>query len=381
MSLFKPARENIASTFKAGVFGEAGSGKTYTMTSFAIGFLKDLKERDPERAAKPIYFIDTENGSDFVLPRFEMEGFPDVRTLKTRAFTDLVPALQEAEKNGSILLIDSITHFWQELVEAYQKKNNRRFGLNMQDWNVLKSTWSRFTTAYIASGCHVLMAGRAGFEYEFTVDEDSGKKEIEKSGVKMKAESGLAYEPNLMIYLQRQQEMDGKDVAKTWHTATVVKDRTSTIDGMIFKDPTYENIQPHVACLALGGFNNSVDTSRNSDVIIPKTTGKTDWQVDQEEKERILEEVVDVMQKHRPGQSAADKEGRAAMFEKHFGTRTFSRIQQMDLKTVRAARDALWLELEGKPYAITLPDHIKNPPSPLEGELLPSEQPEYQAIN
>lgn len=355
MSLFKPARQNVSSTFKAGVFGEAGSGKTFTLTSFSVGFLQDLQKRDPERASKPVYFLDTENGSDFVLPRFEAAGFPDVLSLKTRAFTDLVPALKEAEKNGSMLIIDSITHFWQELVEAYLKRNPRSRGLQMNDWNALKNQWARFTTAYIASDCHILMAGRAGFEYDFNVDDETGKKEIEKSGVKMKGESGLAYEPNLMIYLQRQQEMDGKDVSKTWHTATVVKDRTSTIDGKTFKDPTYLDIQPHIACLALGDKNNSVDVTRNSEDSMPMNTGKTEWQRDQEEKERVLDEVEQLLVKHYPGQTAENKSKKGELVEEFFGTRSWERVKQFSLKVTIAARDGMWLKLEEKPYAITLP--------------------------
>lgn len=371
MSLFKPARENIAATFKAAVFGEAGSGKTFTATQFAIGFLNELKVRDPERAAKPIYFIDTENGSDFMIPVLEQAGFKDVRTLKTRAFTDLVPALKEADAEGSILIIDSITHFWVELVDSFTSRNKRPKGLAMSDWGFLKKKWGEFTTAYIASGGHIIMAGRAGFEYEFGENEDTGKKEIEKSGVKMKGESGMAYEPNLMVYMQRQQEMDGKDVAKTWHTATIVKDRTTMIDGQTFKDPTYENIAPHVACLALGTKVNSVDVNRTSEHAIPNANGKGDWQLEQEEKERILEEIKDVLSKHFPGSSAAEKEQRAQKFESHFGTRTWSRIEQMDLNTVKTARNALWLELEGKPYAITLPQ----PKDTFGGDFLPGDGP------
>lgn len=372
MSIFKPAEQNISTNFKAGFFGEAGSGKTMTMALTAIGFLNDLRKFDPERAAKPVYFLDTENGSDFLLPRFKAAGH-NLMTAKTRAFTDLIPALLDAEKNASLLMIDSQTHFWKELVASYTARNRRTKGLQMLDWGNLKGEWQKFTDKFISVDCHIMLAGRAGFEYDFNVDEESGKKEMERSGVKMQGESNMAYEPNLMVYMQRRQEMDNKNVAKTWHTATIVKDRTAMIDGMTFDNPDYEAFKPHVDCLALGQKSVSVDTERTSFHAMPFTNGKSDWQRDQEEKERILEEIKDVLSKHIPGAGAADKEARAQKFEKHFGTRTWSRIEQMDLQTVKAARDALWLELEGKEYAITLPAHIANPPSQIEkdGDYLP----------
>ena len=82
---------------------------------------------------RPALFLDTETGSDWITPLFNEEGI-ELHTAKTRAFVDLVPAIQEAEKNGSVLIIDSITHFWTELTESYAKKKNRRYGLQFQDW-------------------------------------------------------------------------------------------------------------------------------------------------------------------------------------------------------------------------------------------------------
>ena len=92
MSLFTKA-ENSSSFLKMGMMGFAGSGKTYTATSVAIGLHKLAK------AKKPIFFLDTETGSDWVKPRIEAAGV-ELFTAKTRAFRDLLEAVPEAEENA-----------------------------------------------------------------------------------------------------------------------------------------------------------------------------------------------------------------------------------------------------------------------------------------
>ena len=107
MSIFKTGELEMA-YLKMGLYGGAGSGKTFTASDIAIGLHKFVK------AKKPIYFIDTETGSDFVLDKFEKAKIK-LQVAKSRAFMDLVAGVDEAEKDGSIILIDSITHFWNEL--------------------------------------------------------------------------------------------------------------------------------------------------------------------------------------------------------------------------------------------------------------------------
>ena len=55
-----------------------------------------------------------------VKPRIETAGI-ELFTAKTRAFRDLLEAVPEAEANGSVLLVDSLTHFWVELTDAYMR--------------------------------------------------------------------------------------------------------------------------------------------------------------------------------------------------------------------------------------------------------------------
>ena len=88
-----------------GIMGFAGSGKTYTATATAIGLVSHMRDLKVASSAKPLFFLDTETGSDWVKPRIEKAGVP-LYTAKTRCFTDLVDAVKEAELNASMLLVE-----------------------------------------------------------------------------------------------------------------------------------------------------------------------------------------------------------------------------------------------------------------------------------
>jgi hypothetical protein len=121
MSLFNPA-ETTTAFLKMALMGFQGSGKSYTAALTAIGLAKLIQAR------KPVFFLDTEKGSDWVKPMFERAGV-ELFTAKTRAFTDLVAAIPEAEANGSVLIVDSLTHFWVELCETYSARKATEYNL------------------------------------------------------------------------------------------------------------------------------------------------------------------------------------------------------------------------------------------------------------
>ena len=51
-----------------------------------------------------------------------------------------------------------------------------------------------------------------------TTDEESGKKNLEKTGIKMKAKGELGYEPSLLVLMEREMDMAKMEVR---HTARV----------------------------------------------------------------------------------------------------------------------------------------------------------------
>jgi len=341
MALFKKA-ENTQAYLKAGFLGFAGDGKTYTATNLAIGLVELMRQRGLEAGDKPVFFLDSETGSDWVAPRFKAADI-ELQTAKTRAFTDLLAAMREAEKGASVMIIDSISHFWRELCDAYARRRNRT-RLQFQDWAYLKAEWQKFTDLYINGKCHCVMCGRAGYEYDYFEDDD-GKKELHKTGIKMRAETETGYEPSILVLMAKHRDMES---GETWRTAQVLKDRAARIDGLVFKNPTFKDFTPHIDYLNLGGEHLGIDTTRNSDAII--STEGTEYQVIKLQKEIALEEILELLKKHFPSQSADDKSGRQAILEQYAGTLSWKKVETFDLEMVKALRDQLWMALEKHPH-------------------------------
>ena len=148
MSLFKKA-ESTSAYLKAGFLGFAGSGKTYTATQLAVGLAMLINERKLKEAGRPIFFLDSETGSDYVAHRVQEAGF-ELYAAKTRAFVDLMDGIRECQQSGCVLIIDSITHFWREFCEAYRRKNNKK-RMEMFDWMRVKEEWGAFTDLFVNS--------------------------------------------------------------------------------------------------------------------------------------------------------------------------------------------------------------------------------------
>ena len=149
MSLFQTAKSTSA-YLKMGMLGFAGSGKTKTAALTAIGLVKHMQLLGVDYANRPVFFLDTEKGSDWVRPGFAESGIA-LATLKSRAFANLLQAVPEAQANGSVLIIDSISHYWKELCETYQKSKAAQYKkstykLQFQDWGWLKSEWASSPT-------------------------------------------------------------------------------------------------------------------------------------------------------------------------------------------------------------------------------------------
>lgn len=252
MDLLKPA-VNQTAFLKAGFFGFQGSGKTYTACEIAIGLCHLIKNHK-------VAFFDTEAGSDYMIPKFkkaELELFVH----KGRAFKDLCSIVREAEKNGfGVLIIDSISHVWREIQDAY-KTRIKRDRLYMQDWGSIKGQWQEFTDLFLNSHLHIIMLGRAGFEYDNEVNEDTHKKELVKVGTKMKVEAEMGYEPSLLIEMEA--ILDEK-AGRFAHIATILKDRSDLMNGQSLRNPKFADFKPIIEFLNLGGEHVAVDTQRSS---------------------------------------------------------------------------------------------------------------------
>ena len=338
-SLFKEASNRLAYA-KTGFYGPQGSGKTTTGMLVAVGLAK-LAD-DP----RPIFFVDTETGSDFFVEKMKEEEIP-LYQVKTRAFKDLRPAIEEAECAEAILIIDSVSHFWDELLGAYDKKLKRHGRFQFQDWAAIKGEWrSNYTTPFVAAACHIIVCGRQQAVYEEFFDE-TGKKDIMVTGDRMRAEKEFGYEPHLVVKMEAmtatseqlhnaktKQERKGVLVkSDRLIKATVIKDRADKINGQTFTFPGFEDFWPHYATLNLGGEHLAVDTTRNSEALFNRNA---------EVMMRIrkqctiaLEEIKGELTASFPGLDKESKSIKTDLLNAVFGTRSWTAVEEMPLNDLQ----------------------------------------------
>jgi hypothetical protein len=209
----------------------------------------------------------------------------------------------------------------------------------------LKGEWRKFTDRFVNSNLHIIVCGRAGYEYDYMEDEDTHKKQLEKTGIKFKAEGEMGYEPDLLVLMERKMNMATR---ADEHVAHVVKDRSTLLDGKEFADPTFENFLPHIKCLNLGGQQMGIDTSRTSAASIPADAPRDRGKI---QREIVIDEIADLLLRHNlSGTAVAEKQKRSELVSRHFGTASKTEIEElMPLSDLRAGFDAMHQELEGKP--------------------------------
>jgi len=350
MGLFKPA-ENTMAYAKVGLLGFAGSGKTRTAWEIAKGLHMRLQSK------KPVAFLDTETGSDFILPLAKQAGI-ELLVSKTRAFKDLTAGIKEAEKVTDILIIDSVTHYWVDLVESYKRKKgvNR---LAFQDWGILKPMWNEFSTWYVTSAIHTIVCGRAGFEYDY-FEGDEGKMELYKTGTKMKAEGEFGFEPSLLMEMQRVRNPEASDeyqkaktkdareraaaklrASRQWvRRASVLKDRAEVLDGKFFDNPTFQDFSPHWNFINIGGEHHPIETGDSQGIFTDE--GKPEWKKDKERAQVALEEIeAEMIKAGLAGTGKDERVKKITMLEFLFGTASWSGIQKMPLVDIKRGLDAL----------------------------------------
>lgn len=331
---------------KAGFGGFAGGGKSKTASEFVIGAYKDFGY------AKPVLIIDNEKGSRFMIPQFRAAG---VKALlkETTNVADVLTAFDLLRAGEiSFIFIDSLTKVYYRYVRDYMEKNNRKF-MELQDWGKILPKWQEtFSDAFVAAQGSIVFTGRGGHSYEKEEDtkDDDGrvvkKGQFIKSGVKMKLAGETPFEPDLNIWMQQEQEV-GPDGLKVWREAQIMKDRSGLIDGKTFVNPTYEHFRPFVRYL-IDAPSGTVQGESSSENLAP---GENYESYDRKRKREIaLEEIQEEIVRMFPGQAKEDKQGKAALVEELFQTRSWTAVENMGLDRLTMARDKLWVKSRGHAY-------------------------------
>lgn len=355
MSLLKPLGEGIG-YLKAGFLGFPKSGKTYTAVDLAIGARVMLGLKGP------VVCFDTEGGSEYIAPRvLQATGQPLVG-LKSRSFSDLVAAAHEAEAlDGAVLIVDSITHVWRELCDAYLKRVNdvrvskgqsKRTRMEFQDWAHVKGQWNaQWTDFYLNSRLHIIICGRAGYEYDYEDREDGGK-DLVKTGVKMKTEGEFGFEPSLLVQMERVPVLDKGSMTLT-HRATILGDRFDVIDAQTCDNPSFAFFAPHVALLKPGA-HTPIDMAVKSDAGVTDD-GDTAWHKERRTRTILCEEIQGELTNKWPGQTAAEKKAKTDLLFQVFDTRSWTAVEGTESVTLRNGLRTIREILQTQPQPVRQP--------------------------
>lgn len=329
--MFKPL-ENNRPFAKVAFEGFAGDGKSYTATKLAIGIHQLIGSE------KPIAIFDTEKAFKALKREFDIAGIAALCDDDNRSLAGLSNAIKFCEEgNADILIIDSITHVWESFIQSYmqEKKKSR---LEFQDWGIIKPKWkSEFSTPFVQAKCHIIFTGRAGYEYENEVNSDTGKREIFKSGIKMKAENETAFEPDLLILMEKKMDIlsDKKNISRE---ATVLKDRTTMIDGKSFTNPTFDDFYPAIKEL----LNGVLKESSNGHPI-PDTFEDWEEKFGQMNRKRnnLIAEIEGLFSLMGLGSSVDHKKMKAAILKRAYGVVSIDALSAIPLNLLAAGFDKL----------------------------------------
>ena len=333
MSILKKA-ENQTAFSKVGIYGDAGSGKTFTASCLAIGLHKFAN------CNKPIGFFDTEPALSYVLPMFKAAGI-EVLCLESRALKDVHSFLDAAETECSVVIIDSVTHIWRDAQKSFIDKVNqtrKRYGkspiekLEFQHWASIKNVWGEFTDRFLSCKNHVILCGRAASIYEYQ-ENSNGKKELITNGTKMATEKELSYEPSLLIEMVKHRENGA-----ITNRALIEKDRFNHLNGteinftphkgvnLKHMYSVFDKLKDHFTHLNLQGTHFDSMNARDSKDLYPETDGN-DWPSEQRQRSIWSEEIQGILVSKYPGRTDSEKQVKADLIEKFFGTRSWTKLE------------------------------------------------------
>jgi hypothetical protein len=330
---------------KVGLVGGQGDGKTFTAVEIAIGLHKLCKARGLPEGNKPIAFLESsEFGLDFHVARIEAEtGFKPLHR-KTKAFKDLLDAFRIAGRDGLILVVDTISGYAEELQNAYRALVGRE-SLTLEDMGVIGRQWAEAMEDFKDGPFHCILSGRVAYEWGHFENESTGRRDLERTNIKVKGIGDVGYECSLLVNMKKQADMSDNAHPRIFRVATVLKDKSLQIDGVSFDNPTFAHFLPHFNALAIGGVHRPAASESSVTILRDPRTGRNQW----EEKQIRVDEIESLMAHFVPGQDSAAKQRRSGLLQSHFGTLSKERLATLHLEVLTRGYTTLHIELAGYP--------------------------------
>jgi hypothetical protein len=332
--------ENFATTLKAkdhfikaSFGGFAGSGKSRTASELIKGVYKDL------RLDAPLLIVDNEKGSRFLVKFFEDAGIKTY-VKETVQLADIIAAFKLLNSGEvGFLFMDSLSKVWYQYVRDYKTVNKKTF-MTLQDWGKILPSWQEmFSDRFVDLSGNCVFTGRGGYTYDMEVNEETKKKEFNKSGVKMKLAGETPFEPDINVWMEMQQEMkDGKSIV--WREAQIMKDRSGLIDGKTFKNPTYKDFQPVVKYLLQIPTGEVAGETRSENLAPSENFESMNRRA---EKEKLFDEIKGVFDLHGFGGTLGkeQKQLKVSIINSVFGTTSMERIQEFDNDILLNGKNAI----------------------------------------
>lgn len=202
MQLRKSERKQAK--IKMALQGSAGSGKTMSALLLAKGLTNDNLSK--------VAIIDTENGSSDLYAHLGSYNVLNMQPPYTpEKYIQAIDICLEA--GMEVIIIDSISHCWDELLDFHSKLPGNSF----TNWNKVTPRQKAFVDKILQSPAHFISTMRT--KQDYVLNQKNGKYVPERVGLKAVQRDGVEYEFTLVF------DIDSK------HFATASKDRTNLFNG------------------------------------------------------------------------------------------------------------------------------------------------------
>jgi hypothetical protein len=224
MAGFKKATK-AAAKLRAAFFGPSGAGKTFSALRVATGL------------GGPIAVIDTERGS---ASKYSDRFAFDVLDLEDQSIEGYVSAIAMAAEGGyRVLVIDSLSHGWQDLTAEVEKLAKAKYrGNTWSAWSEGTPLQRRLVNAILGFPGHIIATMRS--KTEWTTVDSNGKKTPQRVGLAPEQGKGIEYEFDLLVEISVE------------HIGQVIKDRTGKFQDKLIDKPGEQFGQQLAAWLADG---------------------------------------------------------------------------------------------------------------------------------
>ena len=214
MSVFKKATKSQAK-LRAAIFGPSGAGKTFSSLRVASG-LAGKSGR--------IAVIDTERGS--AAKYADLFQF-DVAEPGDKTIESYVETIKQAH-GYDVLVIDSLSHAWAELLTEIDRLANAKFrGNTWSAWSEGTPKQRRLVDAILDFPGHVIATMRSKTEWQSTSD-GNGKSRPVRVGLAPEQGKGIEYEFDVLFEISPE------------HVVHVIKDRSGRFQDKLIEKPSEE---------------------------------------------------------------------------------------------------------------------------------------------